>query len=104
MLGLTNWLTFPAQYIGFDKLDKKIGRDEMVFKHTVKAMKSSLNSINSINSVNSIYSLNSVNSAQCALWAVRWPCSILAIAVKTLSHGKTIFLRLFFLYSFRKKT
>ena len=36
-----------------------------------------------------------VNTAQGALWAVRWPCSILAIAVKTLSHGKTIFFRLF---------
>ena len=33
--------------------------------------------------------------AQGAVWAVRWPCSILAIAVKTLSRGKTIFLRLF---------
>ena len=30
-------------------------------------------------------------------------CSILAVAVKTLSHGKTILLRLFFLCSFRKK-
>ena len=27
--------------------------------------------------------------------AVRWPCGVLAIAVKTLSHRKTIFLRLF---------
>ena len=35
-----------------------------------------------------------------AVWVVRWPCSILAIAVKILSHGKTIFLRLFFLCSF----
>ena len=41
--------------------------------------------------------------AQCTLWAVRWLSSILAIAVKTLSHGKTIFLRLFFLCCFRKK-
>ena len=41
---------------------------------------------------------------KCAVWAVRWPCGIFAIAVKTLSHGKTIFLRLFFLCSFRKKT
>ena len=44
------------------------------------------------------------SNAQCALWAVRWPCSILAIAVKTLSHVKTIVLRLFFLYCCRKKT
>ena len=36
--------------------------------------------------------------------AVRWPRGILAIVVKTLSHGKTIFLRLFFLCSVRKKT
>ena len=42
--------------------------------------------------------------AQCAVWAVRWPCGILAVAVKTLSHGKTMFLRLFFLCSFQKKT
>ena len=40
------------------------------------------------------------SSAQCAAWGVRWPCSILAIAVKTLSYGKTIFLRRFFLCSF----
>ena len=35
------------------------------------------------------------DSAQCAVWAVRRPCDILAVAVKTLSHRKTIFLRLF---------
>ena len=45
-----------------------------------------------------------IHNEQCAVWAVRWSCSILAIAVKTLSHGKTIFLRLFFLCSFSKKT
>ena len=28
------------------------------------------------------------NTSQCALWAVRWPCGILAVAIKTLSHGK----------------
>ena len=43
-------------------------------------------------------------SAQCAFWVVRWPSSQMAIAIKTLSHGKTIVLRLFFLYCFRKKT
>ena len=43
------------------------------------------------------------SSAQCAAWGVRWSCSILASAVKTLSYGKTIFFRLFFLCSFRKK-
>ena len=43
-------------------------------------------------------------TAQCALWEVRWPYSNLTIGVKTLSHGKTILLRLFFLCSFRKKT
>ena len=43
-------------------------------------------------------------SARCAVFTVRWPCGILAIAVRTLSHRKTIFLRLFFLCSFRKKT
>ena len=43
-------------------------------------------------------------TAQCAFWVVRWPCGQMAIAVKTLSHGKTIVLRLFFLYCFRKKT
>ena len=42
--------------------------------------------------------------AQCAFWVVRWPSSQMAIAIKTLSHGKTIVLRLFFLYCFRKKT
>ena len=42
-------------------------------------------------------------SAQCAFWVVRWPCSQKAVAAKTLSHGKTILLRLFFLCSFRKK-
>ena len=44
------------------------------------------------------------STAQCADCTVQWPCGILAIAVKTLSHGKKIFLRLFFLCSFRKKT
>ena len=43
-------------------------------------------------------------NAQCAFWVVRWPSSQMAIAIKTLSHGKTIVLRLFFLYCFRKKT
>ena len=33
--------------------------------------------------------------AQCAVFTVRWPCGILAVAVKTLSHLETIFLRLF---------
>ena len=45
-----------------------------------------------------------IYNAQCAFWVVRWPCGQMAIAVKTLSHGKTIVLRLFFLYCFRKKT
>ena len=43
-------------------------------------------------------------SAQCAFRVVRWLSSQMAIAIKTLSHGKTIVLRLFFLYCFRKKT
>ena len=43
-------------------------------------------------------------TAQYAFWVVRWPSSQMAIAIKTLSHGKTIVLRLFFLYCFRKKT
>ena len=43
-------------------------------------------------------------TAQCAFWVVRWPCSQMAIAVKTLSIGKTIVLRLFLLYCSRKKT
>ena len=46
---------------------------------------------------NNIWTLhNSQPSAHGAVWAVRWPCGILAIAVKTLSRGKIIFLRLFF--------
>ena len=48
--------------------------------------------------------LEKYTTAQCAFWVVRWPCGQMAIAVKTLSHGKTIVLRLFFLYCFRKKT
>ena len=44
------------------------------------------------------------HNAQFAVWVVQWPCGILALAIKTLSHGKAIFLRLFFLCSFRKKT
>ena len=42
--------------------------------------------------------------AQCAFWVVQWPSSQMAIAIKTLSQGKTLFLRQFFLYCFRKKT
>ena len=54
--------------------------------------------------ISSLKSHMLVHSAQCAFWVVRWPSSQIAIAVKTLSHGKTIVLRLFFLYSFKKKT
>ena len=43
-----------------------------------------------------------IPAAQRAVCAVRWPCGILDIAVKPLSHGRTVFLRLFFC-SFRKK-
>ena len=31
----SNWRTFPAQYIGFDKQDKKIACDEMVFTRVI---------------------------------------------------------------------
>ena len=37
---------------------------------------------------------------KCAVWAVRWPCGILAIAVKTLSHG-AIFPTLFWEENFK---
>ena len=57
-----------------------------------------------INIFGLLYIFGNIYSAQCAVCTVQWPCGILAIAVKTLFHGKTIFLRLFFLYSFRKKT
>ena len=53
---------------------------------------------------NTILWIQVMSSAQCAVWVVQRPCDILAVAVKTLSQGKTIFLRLFFLCSFRKKT
>ena len=43
------------------------------------------------------------HNAQCAVWAIRWPGGVLTIAVRTLSNGKTIFLRLFFLCSFRER-
>ena len=58
----------------------------------------------SVYTVDMVYSVDMVYTAQCAVWAIRWPCGILAIAVKTLSHRETIFLRLFFLCSYWKKT
>ena len=33
-----------------------------------------------------LYQNKCFTNAQFAVWAVRWPCGILAIAVKTLSH------------------
>ena len=63
-----------------------------------------LHCVDTVYTVDMVYSVDMVYTAQCAVWAIQWPCGILAIAVKTLSHGKTRFLRLFFLCSFRKKT
>ena len=61
-------------------------------------------SVDTVYTVDMVYSVDMVYTAHCAVWAIRWPCGILAIAVKTLSHGETIFLRLFFLCSYWKKT
>ena len=44
------------------------------------------------------------NNAQCAFWVVWWPCGQKLKSKNTLSDGKKIFLRLFFLCCFRKKT
>ena len=43
-------------------------------------------------------------NAQCAFCQVRWPCGQKLKSKNTLSDGKKIFLRLFFLCCFRKKT
>ena len=43
-------------------------------------------------------------TAQCAFCQVRWPCGQKLKSKNTLSDGKKIFLRLFFLCCFRKKT
>ena len=51
-----------------------------------------------INHLLSFYQDKYFTNPHGAVWAVRWPCGILAIAVKTLS------LRLFFPCSFRKET
>ena len=45
-----------------------------------------------------------LSSAQCAFCQVRWPCGQKLKSKNTLSDGKKIFLRLFFLCCFRKKT
>ena len=42
--------------------------------------------------------------AQCAFCQVQWPCGQKLKSKNTLSDGKKIFLRLFFLCCFRKKT
>ena len=42
--------------------------------------------------------------AQCAFWVLRWPCGQKLKSKNTLSDGKKIFLRLFFLCCLRKKT
>ena len=44
------------------------------------------------------------HTAQCAFCQVRWPCGQKLKTKNTLSDGKKIFLRLFFLCCFRKKT
>jgi len=44
------------------------------------------------------------HTAQCAFCQVRWPCGQKLKSKNTLSDGKKIFLRLFFLCCFRKKT
>jgi len=44
------------------------------------------------------------DTAQCAFCQVRWPCGQKLKSKNTLSDGKKIFLRLFFLCCFRKKT
>ena len=46
----------------------------------------------------------SITSAQCAFCQVRWPCGQKLKSKNTLSDGKKIFLSLFFLWCFRKKT
>ena len=61
-------------------------------------------SYNSYNDFNDYDDYNDYNDYNAQFWVVRWPSSQMAIAIKTLSHGKTIVLRLFFLYCFRKKT
>ena len=71
---------------------------------TVMLKNPSVTRLDSRKSMLAISSVQHIHSAQCAFWVVRWPSSQMAIAVKTLSHGKTIVLRLFFLYCFRKKT
>ena len=43
-------------------------------------------------------------NAQCAFWALRWPYGQKLKSKNTLSDGKKMFLRLFFLCCFRKKT
>ena len=45
-----------------------------------------------------------VTIAQCAFWVLRWPCGQKLKSKNTLSDGKKIFLRPFFLCCFRKKT
>ena len=45
-----------------------------------------------------------LTTAQCAFWVLRWPCGQKLKSKNPLSDGKKIFLRLFFLCCFRKKT
>jgi len=50
------------------------------------------------------FALAVTSTAQCAFCQVRWPCGQKLKSKNTLSDGKKIFLRLFFLCCFRKKT
>ena len=51
-----------------------------------------------------LFTLWTDHNAQCAFWVLRWPCGQKLKSKNTLSDGKKIFLRLFFLCCFRKKT
>ena len=51
-----------------------------------------------------LISKETVTNAQCAFCQVRWPCGQKLKSKNTLSDGKKIFLRPFFLCCFRKKT
>ena len=107
-------LTCLPRHKYVDEVQKSLQRELPLFltltllsaTHTGKTLRTKGLSLSCKVSENTYYYIGLIPTlhAQCAVCIVRCPCGISAIAVKTPSHGKTIFLRLFFLCSFMKKT
>ena len=101
------FLLFCPRHKYVDEVQKSLQRELPLFltltllsaTHTGKTLRTKGLSLSRKVSENTYYyvGLSPTLHAQCAVCTVQWPCGNSAIAVKTLSHGKKIVLRLFFL-------